>query len=101
LENGPKRTLNAVKLAYANAQFERAADRLTFWTVPLYAQAQQQSDAQKVISSIIGDKAKIVAYCEVTTLGGQAVEAAQEKNEKKADALMHSPEHPALFNATF
>jgi hypothetical protein len=84
--------------------------------VPPYAQAQQpdtaklKADAQKVISSISIDKAKIEAYCEVTNLGGQAVEAAQEKNEKKADALMQriddlekilGPEYPALFNALY
>ena len=84
--------------------------------VPPYARAQQpdtaklKADAQKVISSISIDKAKIEAHCEVTNLGGRAVEAAQENNEKKADALMQriddlekilGPEYPALFNALY
>jgi predicted ribosome quality control (RQC) complex YloA/Tae2 family protein len=89
---------------------------LVISTAPLYAQAQQpdmaklKADAQKVISSISVDKAKLEAYCEVTELGGQAVEAAQEKNEKKADALIQridelekilGSEYPALFNALY
>jgi hypothetical protein len=53
------------------------------------------------------DRAKIQAYCEIADLGGQLVEAAQEKDEKKTDALMQridelekilGPEYPALFN---
>jgi hypothetical protein len=84
-------------------------------TAPLYAQvrpdpAKLKADAQKVISSISVDRAKIEAYCEVTDLGGQAVEAAQEKDERKADALIQrvdelekilGPEYPALFNALY
>ena len=63
-------------------------------TAPLYGQHQEQNvaklkaDAQKVFSSISGDRAKIQAYCEIADLGGQLVEAAQEKDEKKTDALM-------------
>jgi hypothetical protein len=82
-------------------------------TAPLYAQHQQQNvaklkeDAQKVFSIISGDTLKIQAYCEIADLGGQLVEAAQEKDEKKTDALMRridelekilGPEYPALFN---
>ncbi len=88
---------------------------LIILTAPLFAQpkrdpAKLKADAQKVIRSISVDKAKIAAYCEVTDLGGQAVEAAQEKDEKKADALMQrvdelekilGPEYPALFNALY
>src|SRR5438045_4140695 len=44
--------------------------------------------AQKIISIISHDKAKIRAYCEVTDLGGQLVEAAEKKDEKKVNALM-------------
>ena len=106
-----KRTLNAVKLAHANAPFEGAT--LLISTAPLYAQHQQQNvaklkeDAQKVFSSISGDRAKIRAYCEIADLGEQLVEATQEKDEKKTDALMQridelekilGPEYPALFN---
>jgi hypothetical protein len=55
-------------------------------------------------------KAKIRAYCELTDLGAQIVEAAEEKDEKKADALMErmnelekilGPEYPALFDALY
>jgi hypothetical protein len=82
--------------------------------VPLYAQDQQpnaaklKADAQRAVSSISREKAKIQAYCEITELGGQIVEAAQEKDEKKADALMErmdelekilGPEYRALFDA--
>jgi hypothetical protein len=84
-------------------------------TAPPFAQAQPdptklKAGAQKVTSSISVNKAKIEAYCELTGLGGQVVEAAQEKDEKKADALMQrieelekilGPEYPALFNALY
>ena len=62
-------------------------------TAPLYTQRQQQNvaklkaNAQKVVSIISGDKAKIQANCEIADLGPQMVEAALEKDEKKADAL--------------
>jgi hypothetical protein len=82
-------------------------------TGPLYAQqnaAKLKADAQKVVSSISAGRAKMQAYCEVTDLGEQLVEAAEEKDEKKADALMEridelekilGPEYPALFNALY
>jgi hypothetical protein len=110
-----KRTLDAVKLVHANAPFESAADRCDFTyfdSAALCATstadvAKLREDAQKVFSIISGDTLKIQAYCEIADLGGQLVEAAQEKDEKKTDALMQSidelekvlgPEYPALFN---
>ena len=48
---------------------------------PLFAQAQQpdavklKADAQKVVSIISDDKAKIQAHCEITGLGRQMMEA--------------------------
>ncbi len=97
--------------------YEPAADRRdltcfdsTFVCARSTGSCQVEGGAQKVISSISVDKAKIAAYCEVTDLGGQAVEAAQEKDEKKADALMQRvdelekilvPEYAALFNALY
>jgi hypothetical protein len=66
-------------------------------TVPLYAQAQQpgtakcKADAQKVVSSIRGDKAKSQTYCELDTLSGQIDQAAQQKDTKKVDALRRGP----------
>ena len=83
-------------------------------TAPLYAQRQHQNvaklkaDAQKVVSIISGDKAKIQAHCEIANLGQQMVGAALEKDEKKADALMQravelekvlGPEYTAFFDA--
>jgi hypothetical protein len=85
-------------------------------TVPLYAQAQQpnmaklKADAQKIVSTIRGDKAKTQAYCQLNSLGGQMVEAAREKDSKKAEALFQrvddlekqlGPEHHALFDALY
>jgi predicted ribosome quality control (RQC) complex YloA/Tae2 family protein len=84
--------------------------------VPLYAQDQQPNAAKlketghSVASSISREKAKIQAYCEITDLGEHVVEAAQEKNEKKADALMQridelekilGPEYRTLFDALY
>jgi type VI protein secretion system component VasK len=82
----------------------------------LYAQHQQpdlaklKADAQKLVSIISGDKAKIEAYCEATDIGEQIVEAAQDNNEKKAAALMQrmdelektlGPEYRRLLDALY
>ena len=89
---------------------------LLLLTVPLYAEAQQpntaklKADAQKVVSDIRGDKAKTQAYCQINNLGGQMVEAAQEKDGKKAEALFQrvddlekqlGPQYHALFDALY
>lgn len=83
-------------------------------TVPFYAQAQQsntaklKTEAQKVVSDIRDDKAKTGAYCQIKSLGGQMVEAAQEKDNKQAEALFQrvdnlekqlGPRYHALFDA--
>jgi hypothetical protein len=85
-------------------------------TAPLHAQRQRENvaklkaDAQNVVSNISGDDTKFRAYCEITNLGGQLVEAALNKDKKKTDALMQradqlekilGPEYPALFNALY
>jgi hypothetical protein len=85
-------------------------------TVPFYAQAQQPStaklkaDAQNVVNDIRDDKAKTEAYCQIKSLGGQMVEAAQEKDSKKAEALFQrvddlekqlGPQYHALFDALY
>jgi hypothetical protein len=85
-------------------------------TPPLYAQHQHEDGAklkaraQRMISSISSDKAKLRAYCELTALGGQLVAAAEEKDEKKANALMDKvdelekligPEYHSLFDALY
>jgi hypothetical protein len=85
-------------------------------TMPLYAQTSQpntaklKTEAQKIVSNIRGDKAKTQAYCQINSLGGQMVEAAQEKDGKKAEALFQriddlekqlGPEYHALFDALY
>jgi hypothetical protein len=84
--------------------------------LPLYAQGQQPDaaklkvEAQKVVSTISGDKAKTQAYCQITNLGGEIDQAAQEKDEKKAELLTQKindlekqlgPEYVALFDALY
>jgi molybdopterin converting factor small subunit len=85
-------------------------------TASLCAQAQRpnatklKADAQKVVSDIRGDKAKIKAYCQINSLGAQMVEAAQEKDSEKAEALFQrvddlekqlGPQYHALFDALY
>lgn len=82
----------------------------------LSAQAQRpntaklKADAQKAVSDIRGDKAKTEAYCQINSLGAQMVEAAQEKDSKKAEALFQrvddlekqlGPQYHALFDALY
>src|SRR5262252_1969501 len=83
---------------------------------PTYAETQQlntaklKEDAQKVVSAIRGDKAKPQVYCQINSLGGQMVEAAQEKDSKKAEVLFKrvddlekqlGPQYHALFDALY
>jgi hypothetical protein len=72
--------------------------------------AKLKADAQKVVSNIRGDKAKTQAYCQINSLGGQMVEAIQEKDSKKAEALFQRVdnlekqlglEFHALFDALY
>ena len=67
---------------------------LTIVAVPVCAQAQKPSaakvtkaDAQNVLEIIRDDKAKTQTYCDIAKLGDQAGDAAQKKDEKKADEL--------------
>ena len=84
-------------------------------TAPLYAQLQQQNiaklkaDAQKVVSIIKGDKAKMQTFCQINDLGDQIGEADEQKDRKKAEALAQKmnelekqmgPEYLALVEAT-
>ncbi len=88
---------------------------LFFSTAPLYAQRQQpdlaklKADAQKVVSIISGDKAKLQTYCQINDLGDQIGEADQQKDRRKAEALVEKmnefekqlgPEYLALVDAT-
>src|SRR5215471_15114017 len=66
---------------------------LAFSTVPLYGQRQQQnveklkSDARNLVGIIGGDKAKTQTYCQIEDLSEQLIEAAQEEDREKAQAL--------------
>ena len=62
--------------------------------VPAFAQAQNPSaakvtkaDAQKVVTIISGDKAKIQIYCEMQKLGEQIEEASAKKDGKMVEEL--------------
>jgi DNA repair ATPase RecN len=81
-----------------------------------YGEAQQlntaklKEDAQKVVSTIRGDKAITQAYCQINSLGGQMVEAAREKDSKKAEELFErvddlekqlGPQYRTLFDALY
>jgi DNA repair ATPase RecN len=83
-------------------------------TVPLNAWAQQpdtaklKADAQKVASTIRGDKAKSQTYCQLNSLSDQIEEANQTKDKRKAETLSQraddlekqlGPEYRALFDA--
>src|SRR5262249_47388051 len=85
-------------------------------TVPLCAQAQRpntgklKADAQKVVSDIRDNKARTQAYCQINSLGAEMVEAAQEKDSKKAEALFQKvddlekqlgSQYHALFDALY
>ena len=90
----PKRTLDAVKLAHANAPFKRAAAILFISTTMLYAQRQQQSvaklktDARNVVGTIGADNDKTKTYCQILDLERQMNQAVGEKEQrKKAQAL--------------
>ena len=62
-------------------------------TAPLYAQRQQQSvaklkaDARNLVGIIGGDKTKTQTYCQIHDLSEQLIQAIQEKDRKKANAL--------------
>ena len=80
----------------------------------VYVQAQQpdaaklKTDAQKVVSSIRGDKAKGQTYCQLDGVSEQINQATQQKDTKKVEALSQradelekqlGPEYRALFDA--
>ena len=66
---------------------------LAISTVPLYAQRHQQNvaklkaDARNLVGIIGSDKAKIQTYCQIDDLSEQLIQAVQEKDRKKANAL--------------
>jgi hypothetical protein len=62
-------------------------------TAPLYAQRQQQNvaklkaDARNLVGIIGSDKTKTQTYCQIHDLSEQLIQAVQEKDRKKANAL--------------
>jgi hypothetical protein len=62
-------------------------------TAPLYAQRQQQNvaklkaDARNLVGIIGSDKTKTQTYCQIRDLSEQLIQAVQEKDRKKANAL--------------
>jgi len=70
--------------------------------------AKLKMDAQKVVSSIRGDKTKSQAYCQLDGLSEQIDQATQQKDTKKVEALSQraeelekqlGPEYRTLFDA--
>jgi ABC-type transporter Mla subunit MlaD len=66
---------------------------LIILTAPLYAQRQQQNvaelkaDARNLVGIIGSAKTKTQTYCQINDLSEQLIQAVQEKDRKKADAL--------------
>jgi hypothetical protein len=62
-------------------------------TAPLYAQGEQQNiaklkaDARNLVGIIGSDKTKTQTYCQIYDLSEQLLQAVQEKDIKKANAL--------------
>jgi hypothetical protein len=62
-------------------------------TAPLYAQRRQQNvaklkaDARNLVGIIGSDKTKTQIYCQIGDLSEQLIQAVQEKDRKKANAL--------------
>ena len=62
-------------------------------TVPLCAQGPQpniaklKADARNLVGIIGSDKTKTQTYCQIDDLSEQLIQAVQEKNRKKANAL--------------
>ena len=62
-------------------------------TAPFYAQGEQQNiaklkaDARNLVGIIGSDKTKTKTYCQIDDLSEQLLQAVQEKDRKKANAL--------------
>ena len=62
-------------------------------TAPLYAQRQQpnvaklKADARNLVGIIGSDKTKTQTYCQIHDLSEQLIQAVQERDRKKANAL--------------
>src|SRR5262249_39934877 len=84
---------------------------VTIAAVPVCSQAQSprvsKADAQKVVTIISGDKAKIQTYCDIGKLSEQIDQAFQKNDNKMADELFQKiakleetlgPEYVALMD---
>jgi hypothetical protein len=66
---------------------------LAISAAPLYAQREQQNvaklkaDARNLVGIIGSDKTKTQTYCQIDDLSEQLIQAVQEKDRKKANAL--------------
>ena len=64
---------------------------LIFSTMPLYGQQQNvaklKADARNLVGIIGSDKTKTQTYCQIHDLSEQLIQAVQEKDRKKANAL--------------
>jgi flagellar biosynthesis/type III secretory pathway M-ring protein FliF/YscJ len=63
---------------------------LSISTAPLFAQAQQPNAAelaQKVVSIISGDKAKIQTHCQILDLSDELDQTDQQKDREKTEEL--------------
>src|ERR1700746_3276316 len=66
---------------------------LVISTAPLYARRQQQNvaklkaDARNLVGIVGSDKNKTQTYCQIHDLSEQLIQAVQEKDRKKANAL--------------
>jgi hypothetical protein len=90
-----KRTLNAVSLLMLTRHLNGLliVAILLISTAPLYAQGEQQNiaklkaDARNLVGIIGSDKTKTQTYCQIYDLSEQLLQAVQEKDIKKANAL--------------
>jgi hypothetical protein len=86
-----KRTLDSVKLAHANASFDRAADGCDFGyfdgaalcATSTAERRQVKNDARNLVGIIGGDRTKTRTYCKMMDVSWQMNEAAREKGQKK------------------
>ena len=98
-------------------RYEPAADHLVFGYIDSVVCAgstteygEVEGGCRKGCKRYPRDKAKTQAYCQINNLGGQMVEAAQDKDSKKAEALFQrvddlgtqlGPQYRALFDALY
>jgi hypothetical protein len=94
-------------------QLKILAAAIVIAAVPFAAQTQKaapptKAQADKVVATIKGDKAKVQTYCDMNKIGEQLDQADQKKDQKKVDELSKKlddmsqklgPDYVALVNA--